>query len=293
MGYKLFWLPLLVFLFNCSDTVGLHTTCRQPVPCGLSQDGNILIDSNYKAFAQYEVGECKLGTLRCDSDGNETCIGFVSPDTEICDGLDNDCDGEVDETFDRDFDGFTSCGGDCNDNHGYINPTAVEVCNNIDDNCNGEVDEKVIKSCWHGNNRTVIDSPPSICQSGTSSCTDGLWNQCVGEVTPNAEVCDGLDNDCDGDTDERVRHACGVTDVGACTLGDKVCVGDEQLCVDAVYPAGEICDAADNDCDGMIDEEIYQPCSTACGSGVETCNNGQWVGCDAQQPNAELCKWGR
>jgi len=289
MGYRLFWLPLLVFLFNCSDTVGLHTTCRQPVPCGLSQGGNIVVDSNYKAFAQYEVGECKLGTLRCDSDGTEFCEGFIAPVEEICDFKDNDCDGNIDETFDRDFDGFTSCGGDCNDNHGYINPTAVEVCNNIDDNCNGEVDEKVIKSCWQGNNRTVIDSPPSICQSGTSSCTAGLWNPCVNEVTPNAEVCDGLDNDCDGDTDERVRHACGVTDVGACTLGDKVCVGDEQLCVDAVYPAGEICDAADNDCDGMIDEEIYQPCSTACGSGVEICNAGQWIDCDAQQPNAELC----
>ena len=61
------------------------------------------------------------------------------------------------------------------------------------------------------------------------------------------------------------------------------------MCVDSVYPTGEVCDAADNDCDGQVDEGIYQPCSTLCGQGIETCANGNWVECTAPQPEPELC----
>jgi len=255
-----------------------------PVPCYFNKIGEMIVNPPpYKLH-----GVCKIGQTSCDEDLNTICVDYVLPSEEICDGLDNNCNGDTDEGFDRDFDGYTSCNGDCDDNWNKINPDATEVCNNLDDNCDGNIDENVIKECWNGGS-VVHDQPPSICQSGTSSCTAGFWNSCQNEVYPVAEICDGLDNDCDGDVDERVSHACGITDVGACTLGDKICAGDEQLCVDAVYPTGEVCDAADNDCDGETDEEIYQPCSTACGSGVETCSEGQWVECSADQPSPELC----
>ncbi|HYV93227.1 MAG TPA: DUF1566 domain-containing protein [Chitinophagales bacterium] len=64
--------------------------------------------------------------------------------SEICDGLDNDCDGAVDEGFDIDGDGYTSCGGDCDEGNASINPGAADLCNGIDDNCNGLIDENAI-----------------------------------------------------------------------------------------------------------------------------------------------------
>jgi len=61
--------------------------------------------------------------------------------TEICNGVDDNCDGTIDEGFDKDGDGWTTCAGDCNDVNPAIHPGATELCNGIDDNCNGVVDE--------------------------------------------------------------------------------------------------------------------------------------------------------
>ncbi|KAA3640250.1 MAG: HYR domain-containing protein, partial [Bacteroidetes bacterium] len=61
--------------------------------------------------------------------------------TEVCDGQDNDCDGEVDEGFDQDGDGFTICQGDCNDNDNTIFPGAVDICDGIDNDCDNVIDE--------------------------------------------------------------------------------------------------------------------------------------------------------
>ncbi|MEO1263751.1 MAG: MopE-related protein, partial [Bacteroidota bacterium] len=76
----------------------------------------------------------------CD-DGN----GAVNPGAaEVCDGLDNDCDGVVPaDEIDGDGDGFSPCEGDCDDSDAAVNPGAAEVCNGIDDNCDGTVDEGV------------------------------------------------------------------------------------------------------------------------------------------------------
>jgi len=60
---------------------------------------------------------------------------------ETCNGIDDDCDGTIDEDFDADHDGFTTCGGDCNDSVAAIHPGAPELCNGVDDNCNSAVDE--------------------------------------------------------------------------------------------------------------------------------------------------------
>jgi len=74
-----------------------------------------------------------------DCDGTDPTINPGA--TEICDGIDNNCDSLVDEGFDTDGDGFTSCSGDCNDGDAGINPGTTETCDGIDNDCDGLVDE--------------------------------------------------------------------------------------------------------------------------------------------------------
>lgn len=78
----------------------------------------------------------------------------------------------------------------------------TEVCNGIDDDCDSAVDESstnplqpLTQSCYSGPAGT---QGVGVCQAGTQTCSGGASGACVGEVTPSAEVCDGLDNDCDG-----------------------------------------------------------------------------------------------
>ena len=99
-----------------------------------------------------------------------------------------------------------------------------------------------------------------ICNKGQIQYTD-----CETECTE--EMCNGLDDDCDGDIDEGQLNMC-----GSCGL--------EPF---------EICDGVDNNCDGTTDEDLYQPCYTACGTGVEFCSSGSWVGCTAPPEMPEIC----
>ncbi len=109
-------------------------------PCYTGVDGTI------------DVGPCKGGMRSCEPGGTWTrCEGEVTPVQELCtDGIDNNCNGAVDDDVDADGDGFTSCAGDCCDSTectkpALANPGAFDAPGNgFDDDCNGAADDTLL-----------------------------------------------------------------------------------------------------------------------------------------------------
>ncbi|MBN8613703.1 MAG: hypothetical protein J0L92_24115 [Deltaproteobacteria bacterium] len=178
-------------------------------------------------------------------EGLRNACGTCGTLTEICNGMDDNCNGAIDE------------GGVC----GACTPT-VETCNNRDDDCDTRIDESLTRPC---------STDVGECTAGMQTCAAGVWGTCTGRG-PVTEICDSLDNDCDGVLDGIVED-CG-SDVGECSPGSRQCTaGVYGMCIGEVGPGTERCDTLDNDCDTRTDEGTDP--LTSCGTDTGACTAGQ------------------
>jgi MYXO-CTERM domain-containing protein len=282
---------------------------------------DVTIQANLNAIAS--AGGTGSAIFADDATTLSTAIASIVTSTilvELCNGVDDDCDGLIDEDFP---DKGAACdngllgaclrpgtrvcradglGTECNA-PGATGTT--EVCNGVDDDCDGLIDEGF----------PLLNTPcdnglTGMCRTtGSYQCTaDGSGTYCTAvPLVGGTEVCNGLDDDCDGLIDEDplgppIGGPCGGGG-GACTPGTLRCVSGAIECVGGSTGTAEICNGQDDDCDGFIDEPVLpgvgDPCTdpgfetigdtgecelgqTICAGGMIEC--GGYVG-----PRPELC----
>ena len=126
-----------------------------------------------------------------------------------------------------------------------------------------------------------------VCQdNGDCSAGGGFCQYGVGDCTGQG-VCSNLPKSCP-DVFDPVCGCDGLTYDNWCqAAAHSVSVAYQGVCGVVQEQGEEVCDGKDNDLDGLVDEDLTRPCSTAYGSGTESCQAGQWVGCTAPQPQGE------
>ncbi len=275
--------PLAALLLGCSPDKGGGG--GDGVHSGRVETGEGLVD---------EDGDGYLSDEDCDDLDASVRPGVP----EVCDGIDNDCDGEVDDGIDitwyvdADEDGFgdpastaQACarpegtvptGSDCDDADPESWPGAVEVCDGIDNDCDGERDEGLGDGVWwyadeDGDGHGDADSPMEACQQPEGYAEDARdCDDADPTVYPGAEEIagDGVVNDCDACWDDGL---CDLADAAARLVG----VVEDGAAGTALAGPGDL------DGDGSPDAAVGAPTATADGAaraGLIYVFAGRWVG---------------
>jgi len=232
---------------DCDDTTlstfpgGTEVVDWEDNDCdGLADESTRAYDDDGDGYCEGHLDDsgvriCTDGSTPWDCNDNEA---LANPGhSEALDGIDNDCDGVIDNgtaAYDDDGDGLSEGEGDCNDHNAAIYPGATELENGLDDDCDGIADD--------GTN--IYDDDGDGWAEVDGDCNDrDAWTY------PGAgERPDGRDNDCDGIADEETDS---YDDDGDGWSEDA---GDCNDARDDISPdATEVCDGVDQDCDGITD----------------------------------------
>ncbi len=284
---------------------GVDNDCDGDTDGGLTLSAWLDEDNDgYGAQASVEICELTEGYADNDEDCDDSDPAVNPQADEVCNGIDDNCDGETDESGDEpwyedsDGDGYgnpnvsaDTCDpdsawvqddSDCDDEDPEIHPGVEDICNLQDDDCDGKIDEDS-EFTWYmdndgdgwGSDVTVDEcSQPSGTSDQTGDCDDG-----DAEIHPEAvEICDGEDNDCNGDTDtDAVDAQVWYLDSDGDGFGDQdnsttSCeapsdyVAEGGDCADddeSINPgAEEWCDGIDTDCNGTLDDDYASDATT-------------------------------
>jgi len=294
--------------------------CTPGAPLGIDDatcDG-VDDDCDEVADEDYAPEDTTCGVGACAAAGRTACVAGViedgcvpgepaAADDATCDGVDDDCSGEVDEEFVPDAvlcgvgacaaTGSAACVGGQVETSCTPGQAAADdaTCDGVDDDCSGEADEDYVS-------RDTACGVGACAAVGVTTCVEG------GEVdgcTPGAaaaddSVCNGVDDDCADGVDEDYVDAPTSCGVGACeAAGTARCIGGQVIddCEAGQAAADDAtCDGIDDDCDGQADDDFAQT-MTECGvgachaTGLSSCVGGQpGDSCQAGQPAvAETC----
>lgn len=295
---------------------GKDDNCDGLIDLGAKDCIMYYIDQDKDGYGS-DIGKClckpdQLYSAILGGDCNDTDAGVKPLAKEKCNKKDDDCDGETDEEnalgcinyyLDLDGDGYgissdfkclcepfgkytTKNGNDCNDLEFDVHPNAKEVCNNIDDDCDNATDEGAAIGCINyykdgDGDGYGVGEPQCLCSPSQpyKATYNSDCNDLNPMIHPNAEeICNKLDDNCNGQTDEGVEGTCtifyldmdsdgfGVDDDAMCLCGPfgnyKAIKGGDCNDKDPMVnpSAKESCNNVDDNCNGVIDEEAADGC---------------------------------